>query len=166
MIEEMKEFSGIGETRRTLQYVTFFVIALFWVYEGYRTFALYRFSLMGWGFNVLFLLLYLWRTAFSYTYTLTPSHFIIIMYGLGIERRLSISLRDMESFSNHYKKSFFRKTKIGSYTHRYSSLDPNPQRILVYRKGKKLCGLLFKCSDRMIAELARRYPSQFLDFGA
>ena len=41
MIEEMKEFSGIGETRRTLQYVTLFVIALFWVYEGYRTFALY-----------------------------------------------------------------------------------------------------------------------------
>ena len=64
LIEEMKEFSGIGETRRTLQYVTLFVIALFWVYEGYRTFALYRFSLMGWGFNVLFLLLYLWRTAF------------------------------------------------------------------------------------------------------
>lgn len=28
MIEEMKEFSGIGETRRTLQYVTLFVIAL------------------------------------------------------------------------------------------------------------------------------------------
>ena len=35
LIEEMKEFSGIGETRRTLQYVTLFVIALFWVYEGY-----------------------------------------------------------------------------------------------------------------------------------
>ena len=34
LIEEMKEFSGIGETRRTLQYVTLFVIALFWVYEG------------------------------------------------------------------------------------------------------------------------------------
>lgn len=114
MIEEMKEFSGIGETRRTLQYVTLFVIALFWVYEGYRTFALYRFSLMGWGFNVLFLLLYLWRTAFSYTYALTPSHFIIIMYGLGIERRLSISLNDMESFSNHYKKSFFRKRRLAA----------------------------------------------------
>ena len=34
LIEEMKEFSGIGETRRTLQYVTLFVIALFWSMKG------------------------------------------------------------------------------------------------------------------------------------
>ena len=114
MIEEMKEFSGIGETRRTLQYVTLFVIALFWVYEGYRTFALYRFSLMGWGFNVLFLLLYLWRTAFSYTYALTPSHFIIIMYGLGIERRLSISLTTWKASATTIRRVSLGKRRLAA----------------------------------------------------
>jgi hypothetical protein len=166
LIQEVKESSTVSEGRKTLQYAALLLIALSWAYEGYQAFALYRFSLLGWGYNILFVILWLWRCAFSYSYTLTPSHFIVVMFGLGMERRMSISLKDMESFSNCYKKSFFRKTKIGTYVHRYSSLDPQPQRILVYRKGRKLCGLLFKCSDRMIQELARRYPQQFLDLNA
>lgn len=163
MVPEIKEISSVSEGRKTLMYAALFLIVLSWAYEGYQTFVQYRFSLLGWGYNVLFVLLWLWRCAFSYSYTLTPSHFIVVMYGLGLERRLSISLKDMESFSNLYKKSFFRKTKIGNYVHRYSSIDPNPQRILVYRKGKKLYGLLFKCSDRLIQELAHRYPQQYLN---
>ena len=95
---------------------------------------------------------------------MTGDRLIVVMYGLGMERRMTVYLKDLESFSNHYKKSFFRKTAIKKYVHRYSSLDPRPQRILVYREQGKLCALLFKSSDALIDQLARRYPNQFLDF--
>lgn len=77
---------------------------------------------------------------------------------------MTVYLKDLESFSNHYKRSFFRKTSIKKYVHRYSSVDPNPQRILVYRENGKLCGLLFKSSDELMDRLARRFPKQYLEF--
>jgi hypothetical protein len=163
MEKEIKEMSTVSPARRPFQYVALALIVLDFVYEGYRTFGLYEFSLLGWGYAVLFLALWLWRCAFQYSYALTDRSFTVIMFGLGIERRMTIPFADMESFSNHYKKRFFRKTKVSMYTYRYSSLDGNPVRILVYRHGTKLRGLLFKCSDTMIDELRRRYPDRFID---
>ena len=84
------------------------------------------------------------------------------MKGLGLSRKKVIDLAQLESFSDRYKRSFFRKTAIKKYIHRYSSLDGNPQRILVFRENGKLTGLLFKSSDKVIRLLAERYPDQYL----
>jgi len=43
-------------------------------------------------------------------------------------------------------------------------LDPTPQRLLVFREGKKLSAVLFKGSDRFIRELKKQIPDKFLDF--
>ena len=163
-VEEYKEYSTVSKERRYLQWAALAVIGISWPYEGYHTFALYQFSLMGWGYNVLFLLLWCWRCMFDYTVVLTGKDLRVIMYGLGIERRMTVHLKDMESFSNQYKRSFFRKTAIKKYVHRYSSIDPNPQRILVYRENGKLCALLFKSSGKLMQLLAERYPKQYLQF--
>lgn len=159
-----KEFSESSPGRKMYQWGALALIAVSWAYEGYHTFGLGQFSLMGWGYNILFVILWCWRCLFQYSLRLTGDRLIVVMYGLGMERRMTVYLKDLESFSNHYKKSFFRKTAIKKYVHRYSSLDPRPQRILVYREQGKLCALLFKSSDALIDQLARRYPNQFLDF--
>ena len=163
-MEAYKEYSTVSTSWKLLQWTTLGLIALSWIYEAYHTFAMGQFSLMGWGYNVLFVILWAWRCLFRYSYTLTDQELIIEMLGLGLHRTLRIPLDQMESFTNHYKRSFFRKTAIKKYVRRYSSIDPQPDRLLVYRDKGTLCGLLFKCSDRMIDLLARRYPNQFLDF--
>lgn len=163
MEKELKEESQISASRRPFQYAALALIILDFLYEAYMTFAEYRFSVLGWGYGFLFLALWFWRCGFQYTCTLTDRAFTVVMYGLGMERRFSVPLADMESFSNLYKKKFFRRTKVSMYIYRYSSLDDRPVRILVYRHGKDLRGLLFKCSDAMIDELCRRYPDRFIN---
>ena len=55
-------------------------------------------------------------------------------------------------------KVFLRKTKIRHYIHRYSSVDPNEQRLLVFTEGKdnkRLAGIIFKCSEKIFARTAQ-----------
>jgi len=109
--------------------------------------------------------LLVWRYAFRYTYILTDTEFIIETYGLGMKRTYTVDLAKTESFADRYKKSFFRKTGIRQYVHRYSSGDALPTRILVFSEnGKKLTAVLFKVSDRFMNELAARMPRQYLRF--
>ncbi|WP_337938308.1 hypothetical protein, partial [Acidaminococcus timonensis] len=138
-MEAYKEFSTTSRERRLYQWGTLALIGVSCAYEGYHTFALGQLSLMGWGYNLLFIILWCWRCLFQYSIQLTGDKLIVVMYGLGLERRMTVYLKDLESFSNHYKRSFFRKTAIKKYVHRYSSVDPQPQRILVYREIGKLC---------------------------
>ena len=163
-MEAYKEFSTTSRERRLYQWGTLALIGVSCAYEGYHTFALGQLSLMGWGYNLLFIILWCWRCLFQYSIQLTGDKLIVVMYGLGLERRMTVYLKDLESFSNHYKRSFFRKTAIKKYVHRYSSVDPQPQRILVYRENGKLCGLVFKSSDELMERLARRFPNQYLEF--
>ena len=161
-MESYTETSGISQEKKMVEYIALTAIAISWLYEGYQTFDLGRTSLMGWGYNVLFVILWAWRTRFTYTLTLTDNTLEIVMKGLGLSRKKVIDLAQLESFSDRYKRSFFRKTAIKKYIHRYSSLDGNPQRILVFRENGKLTGLLFKSSDKVIRLLAERYPDQYL----
>ena len=75
-----------------------------------------------------------------------------------------VNLNDTESFTNNYVRSFFKKTKIGHYIHRYSSMDPNPQRLLVFREKKHLAAVIFKGSDKFMRELKKLMPEKFLNF--
>ena len=142
-MEAYKAFSTTSRERRLYQWGTLALIGVSCAYEGYHTFALGQLSIMGWGYNLLFIILWCWRCLFQYSIQLTGDKLIVVMYGLGLERRM---------------------TAIKKYVHRYSSVDPQPQRILVYRENGKLCGLLFKSSDELMERLARRFPNQYLEF--
>ena len=77
-------------------------------------------------------------------------------------------LTKTESYTNKYIKSFFKKTKIRHYIHRYSSVDPNEQRLLVFTEGKdnkRLAGIIFKCSEKFLRELRKQMPgTQIITF--
>ena len=112
----------------------------------------------------MFLIMWFWRCCFRYTYILTENEFVIVSHGLGIKRTYVVNLNNTESFTNNYVRSFFKKTKIGHYIHRYSSMDPNPQRLLVFREKKHLAAVIFKGSDRFMRELRKLMPEKFLNF--
>ncbi|MCQ2565065.1 MAG: hypothetical protein MJ152_04345, partial [Clostridia bacterium] len=82
----------------------------------------------------------------------------------GFTGHYEVDLSRTESFTDKYVRSFFRKTKIREYYHRNSSLDPNPQRLLCYTKGKKnkLTGLIFKASEEFMKHLRKTLPGKFL----
>lgn len=107
--------------------------------------------------------LWFWRFAYRYTYILEDDRLVVVTAGWGLERRLVIGLDGVESFANRYNKKFFRRTGIKKYVYRYSSGDPRPTRILVFKRGEKLQGLLFKASDNLIGQLQELMPAKMLD---
>ena len=163
-MELYREESIVTGERKMYMYGAFILIVASFGYEAYHTIVLGRLSVSGWGYSVLFLGMWMWRCLFKYTYILTEKQLIIISHGLGIKRTYAVDLELTESFTNKYVKSFFKKTKISHYIHRYSSVDPTPQRLLVFREGSKLAGVLFKGSDRFIRELRKIVPDKYLDF--
>lgn len=163
-MEIYREESTVSGERRIYSYIVLAFIGASFAYEVYHTFALGRGSALGWGYSFLFIALWIWKCVFKYTYILTDKEIIIISHGLGIKRTYKVDLSLTESFTNRYVKSFFKKTKISHYIHRYSAVDYQQQRLLVFREGTKLAGLLFKCSDKFIKELKKVMPDKFLDF--
>ena len=123
-------------------------------------------SLVGWGLNFVLLGLWCWRVSFKYTVILYKEKRLeVITEGMFfIKRSYSVDLTRTESFTNKYVRSFFRKTKLTHYIHRYSSLDENPQRLLVFTEGKKnkLAGLIFKCSDNFLKKLQKTMPDKYI----
>lgn len=97
-MEAYKEFSTTSRERRLYQWGTLALIGVSCAYEGYHTFALGQLSLMGWGYNLLFIILWCWRCLFQYSIQLTGDKLIVVMYGLGLERRMTVYLKDLESF--------------------------------------------------------------------
>lgn len=163
-MELYREDSQVSPGNQIYMYGALVLVLLCIGYEAHQTFSLNLFSIMGWGYSVLFLMLWVWRFMFSYTYILTDKEFIIITKGLGLKRTYSVDLSFTESYTNRYVHSFFKKTKISHYIHRYSSADSNPQRMLVFREGKKLAGVLFKSSDKFIKVLRKEMPDKFIGF--
>lgn len=163
-MELCREQSLTDKEHKFYKYFALLLIVTSFAYEGYNTFFKNSFSLLGWGYSVLFVFLWLWRCYFTYTCILTDTQLQISMEGLGISRLFQVNLATTESFTNHYQRSFFRKTKIGQYFHRYSSLDPRPQRLLVYREKDSLKAVIFKCSDEFLEKLRQQIPDKFIDF--
>ena len=163
-MELYREESAVSSERKIYMYGALALIGVSFLYEGHNTYILGKPNLLGWGYSILFLIMWFWRCCFRYTYILTENEFVIVSHGLGIKRTYVVNLNNTESFTNNYVRSFFKKTKIGHYIHRYSSMDPNPQRLLVLKKKKHLAAVIFKGSDRFMRELRKLMPEKFLNF--
>lgn len=121
-------------------------------------------GIMGFGLDTVLLALWVWRVLWTYELILYPTRLVVLSKGFGFVRHYEVDLSRAESYTDRYVKSFFRKTKIRHYIHRYCSLDPNPQRLLCFTEGKKnkLAGLIFKCSDDFLKEFKKVLPGKFL----
>lgn len=166
MEELYREESSTSGDRKVVAIIALLVIGVLFSYEAYGYYTTGRIDALGWGMNICFLLLWIWRVSFHYTLILYRDHRLeVISHGWGIRRSYIVDLTRTESFTNRYVKSFFRKTKISHYIHRYSSLDSNPQRLLVFTEGRKnkLAGLLFKASDQFVHHLRKQMPDKYIE---
>lgn len=167
MVEEIcREVSGTNFTRKVIAGIALLLIACLFVNEWNNVQETRQLSLVGWGLNLVLLGLWCWRVSFKYTVILYKDKRLeVITEGMFfIKRSYSVDLTRTESFANKYVRSFFRKTKLTHYIHRYSSLDENPQRLLVFTEGKKnkLAGLIFKCSDSFLKKLQKTMPDKYI----
>ena len=167
MVEEIcREVSGTNFTRKVIAGIALLLIACLFVNEWNNVQETRQLSLVGWGLNLVLLGLWCWRVSFKYTVILYKDKRLeVITEGMFfIKRSYSVDLTRTESFTNKYVRSFFRKTKLTHYIHRYSSLDENPQRLLVFTEGKKnkLAGLNFKCSDSFLKKLQKTMPDKYI----
>ena len=166
MEEICREVSGTNFTRKVIAGIALLLIACLFVNEWNNVQETRQLSLVGWGLNLVLLGLWCWRVSFKYTVILYKDKRLeVITEGMFfIKRSYSVDLTRAESFTNKYVRSFFRKTKLTHYIHRYSSLDENPQRLLVFTEGKKnkLAGLIFKCSDSFLKKLQKTMPDKYI----
>lgn len=165
MEEFYREESGKANDRKVLAAVVLLVVIGYICWTVMKYMRTGYFQPIDWGFSFLALAIYIWRVSFGYTVILYKNKTMeVITHGLGINRSYTIDLTRTESFTNKYERSFFRKTKIGHYIHRYDSLDPNPQRLLVFTEGKKnsLAGIIFKGSDTLMKKLYHMMPDKYI----
>lgn len=165
MEEIYREESSSSNDRKVIAYIAFLCICAMFVHAGWRFVETGRFDPLTWGLYLCLLGLFIWRVCYRYTIILYKNRTMeIITHGLGIRRSYTVDLTRTESFTNKYVRSFFRKTRIGHYIHRYDSLDPNPQRLLVFTEGKKnkLAGVIFKGSDTLLKKLQHMMPDKYI----
>ena len=166
MEEIYREESGTNFTRKVIAGIALLLIVCLFINEWNNVQETRQLSIVGWGLNLVLLGLWCWRVSFKYTLILYKEKRLeVITEGLFfIKRSYSVDLTRTESFTNKYVRSFFRKTKLTHYIHRYSSLDENPQRLLVFTEGKKnkLAGLIFKCSDNFLKKLQKTMPDKYI----
>jgi hypothetical protein len=156
----LHEESSINQERKKVAYLALAVIAGLIVFEGYNAFVLHKPSIMGIGYNFVLLGLWLWRCMYTYSYTIKDGQFIVERQGMGKKKTMTIDLSQAFCFNSGYKSSIFRRTKVNRFQHRYSSLDGNRQRLLVYKHGSQLRGLLFKSSDKFSEQLQKQLPQE------
>lgn len=166
MEEIYREESGTSFGRKVVAFIALLLIGCLYSYEWMQIQETYRMNLLGWGMDTVLLVLWFWRVSFKYTLILYKDKRLkVITSGMFfIKRTYEVDLTRTESITDKYVKSFFRKTRISHYIHRYSSLDENPQRLLVFTEGKKnkLAGLIFKSSDKFLQQLRRQMPDKYI----
>lgn len=166
MEEIYREESGTSFGRKVIAFIALLLIGCLYSYEWIQIQETYRMNLLGWGMDTVLLVLWFWRVSFKYTLILYKDKRLkVITSGMFfIKRTYEVDLTRTESITDKYVKSFFRKTRISHYIHRYSSLDENPQRLLVFTEGKKnkLAGLIFKSSDKFLQQLRRQMPDKYI----
>ena len=158
----LKEQSSVNRERQKVAYLALAVICGLILYEGYNWLVLHKPSVMGIGYNFVLLGLWLWRCMFTYSYTLEEGKLIAERQGVGRTKIVKVDLTTAFCFNPEYKSSIFRRIKVNRFQHRYSSLDGNRQRLLVYRHGSQLRGLLFKSSEKFSDQLIKQLPKDCL----
>ena len=98
--EIYREESQVSDRRMQISYGGLAVIVLLWSYEGYRYVNTGYFSYFGWCFNILFLLMWIWRVVFKYTYILRDGEMEVIIHGVGIRRSFKVDLNHFALFSD------------------------------------------------------------------
>jgi len=165
-LEEIyREESGVAFERKFFAGIALFILAWLCYSPAMNLIKTGRIDFLTWGLYGCIFGLFIWRVCFGYTVILYKNKTMeIITHGLGIKRSYTVDLTRTESFTNKYERSFFRKTRISHYIHRYDSLDPNPQRLLVFTEGKKnsLAGVIFKGSDTLIKKLQHMLPDKYI----
>ena len=140
--EICRETTTRGSGKMGLAYMALLAICCSWAYEGFRFNSTGVISPVGMGLNFLWLGLWIWKVFYRY----------------------EVILRKTESFAQHYRHDFFRRTRIKHYIHRYNMADANPTRILAFKEGKGLAAVIFCCSDEFLKELVRLMPDKYLEF--
>ncbi|MDT8902282.1 hypothetical protein [Anaeroselena agilis] len=107
-----------------------------------------------------FLGLFVWRYAFRYTYIASADEVAVVTEGLGLERRFAVNASEVEGFAVKYNKKALKGRGINKFIYRYSALDPNPVRILLFRRDGKLQGVLFKGSEEFFRSLQELMPGK------
>jgi len=110
-------------------------------------------SFLGMAYIGLFCGLLVWRYAVSYIYILTDNELIIISNFLFFSRTFTLPLNLVESYSDKYIKSIFKRTGISRFVHRYSSGDGRLTRMVVFSEQGKSHAVLFKVSAGFMKEL-------------
>lgn len=126
-----------------------------------------HYSVLGFGMSFGLFLLWLWRISFKYTLILYKDRTMeIIQHGFGYKSSYIVDLRNVQTYADKYSRSFFRKTGISQYVHRYDSLDGNKQHLLVVTKSAdsdKMIGVLFKSTDKFVRNMKKQFPDHYID---
>lgn len=165
MEEIYREESRVAGDRKVIAALAFIVVMGLFAYEIYKSIQHHTFDPLGIGMSCCLIGLWMWRVCYAYTLILYKDHRMeVITHGFLVNRSYVVDLTRTESFTNKYVRSFFRKTKISHYIHRYSSLDGADQRLLVFTEGKKnkLAGIIFKSSDEFVRVLRRQMPDKYI----
>ena len=162
--EICRETTTRGGGKMGFAYLVLLVICCSWAYEAYRFKATGVFSPVGLGMNLLWLGLWIWKVFYRYELILRHNELEIITIGLWKQAHYIVDLTRTESFAQHYRRNFFRRTRIKHYIHRYNMADANPTRILAFKEGKGLAAVIFCCSDEFLRELIRLMPDKYLEF--
>ena len=116
-------------------------------------------SFLGMAYIGLFAGLLFWRYAVGYVYILTDCELRIISQFLSFSRTFTVPFHSVDSYSDKYVHSLFKRTGMSRFIHRYSSGDGQVTRMLVFTKQGKPNAVLFKVSDRFMNELKALLPN-------
>ncbi|MDR7867226.1 MAG: hypothetical protein RIN56_10430 [Sporomusaceae bacterium] len=135
---------------------------------AWMAFEIWMYLSTGKGFGAIiyvfgFLGLFVWRYAFRYTCILSADEISVVTEGLGLERKFAVKTGEVEGFAAKYNKRLLKGKGIKKLVYRYSSLDPYPVRILLFRRDCRLQGLLLKGSDEFLRNLQELMPGKMLD---
>lgn len=129
------------------------LILLIWIGIEVKGYLDGKPSFLGIAYIGLFAGLIFWRYAVRYVYSLTDHELTITSQILFYNRKFTVPFDSVESYSDKYVRSIFKRTGMSSFVHRYSSGDGRVTRILIFTQNGKSNAVLFKVSDRFMKEL-------------
>jgi len=158
MMEKYRETSQFS--KKNLVWMVLSILALL-VWSGMEIKAYFdgKPSFLGLAYIGLFTGLLFWRYAVTYVYILTDHHLTIKSKTLSFSRTFTVPLNSVDTYSDQYVRSFFKRTGMSRFVHRYSSGDGQVTRLLVFTKEGKSNALLFKVSDGFMKELKTLVPN-------